>query len=243
MTQNRTTRLLREQEYAREVLRSEEKNWGWATPAGRIRLARRAAFLASIPQSATSDVLEIGCGTGTFTAALAGRFRRLVAVDLSVDLLTVARRRVPGATFARMDAHDMSFRDSSFDAVVGVSILHHLDWALALRNLRRLIRPGGRIGFSEPNLANPQIFLQKSIPVLKRLAGDSPDEYAFTCTEARRCLESSGFSAITVRPFEFLHPGVPAWGIPLVTKMESIAMRTPLAFIAGSILIEARAGG
>jgi ubiquinone/menaquinone biosynthesis C-methylase UbiE len=239
MTGTRTTRLLREQEYARGVLRSEEKNWGWATPAGRIRHARRYAFLASIPQPSTNDVLEIGCGTGTFTAALEGRFRRLVAVDISVELLNVARERVPGATFAQMDAHDMSFRDSSFDSVVGVSILHHLDWALTLRNLRRLLRPGGRILFSEPNLANPQIFLQKSIPFLKQLAGDSPDEYAFTCAEARRCLEAAGFTEIVVRPFEFLHPSVPKWGIPAITMLETVAMRTPLAAIAGSILMEA----
>jgi ubiquinone/menaquinone biosynthesis C-methylase UbiE len=243
MIRTRAARILREQEYGRGVLSSEERNWGWATPAGRIRHVRRAEFLSSIPLPADSRVLEIGCGTGTFTASLAGRFRRLIAVDISAELLAVARRRVPGATFVQMDAHDMPFRDSSFDAVVGVSVLHHLDWALALRNLRRLLRPEGWIRFSEPNLANPQVFLQKSIPILKRLAGDSPDEYAFTRSEARRCLESSGFSAITVRPFEFLHPGVPAWGIPLVTKLESVAMRTPLAFIAGSILIEARAGG
>ena len=79
-----------------------------------------------------------------------------------------------------MDGHAPEFSAGTFDAILGVSILHHLNWHTALANCFQLLKPNGIIRFSEPNLLNPQTYLTKNIPLLKRLAGDSPDEYAFT---------------------------------------------------------------
>jgi hypothetical protein len=87
---------------------------------------------------------------------------------------------------------------------------------------------------------NPQIFLQKSIPFLKRLAGDSPDEYAFTRFEIAKRLSQAGFSSIRVKPFEFLHPAVPEAWISRIERLESWVEGTFLREIGGSILIEAR---
>jgi SAM-dependent methyltransferase len=142
-----------------------------------------------------------------------------------------------------MDAHCPGFSEESFDAIVGVSILHHLDWDLALGNYLRLLRPGGLVRFSEPNLANPQIFLQKNIRWVKRLSGDSPDEYAFTRWGIRRSLANAGYRDIMVRPFEFLHPRTPERLIPILLKIEERLSRTRLNEIAGSLLIQARKPG
>ena len=108
-----------------------------------------------------------------------------------------------------MDAHALDVPDGSLDAVVGCSILHHLEWGRALKDYFRALKPGGAIRFSEPNLLNPQIFLQKTIPVLKRWAGDSPDEYAFSRFAIARVLHRVGFSRVNVMAFEFLHPAIP----------------------------------
>jgi SAM-dependent methyltransferase len=235
-------RLERERAHAAILLESEEKNWNWHTPAGKLRLGRRLEFLVdAVPADRRSEavIIEVGAGTGTYSAGLSAAYPRLVATDISPDLLAKARARVPGCTFEVMDAHALAVPDGSLDAVVGCSILHHLDWGRAARDYFRALKSGGRIRFSEPNLLNPQIFLQKSVPFLKRMAGDSPDEYAFTRFSFRRVLEGAGFRAIRIQPFEFLHPATPERWIPAVKRIESRISATPLVEFGGSLLISA----
>lgn len=232
-------RLQRETEHGATITAFRHAEFSWASPTGKIRRSRRVEFLVSgLPRDAR--ILEIGAGIGVQTMALLAAFDNVVAIDISPHLLAVAEKRAPGASYHVMDAHKPNFPSHSFDAIVGVSILHHLDWDQALTSFRELLRPGGLIRFSEPNMLNPQIFLQKNIPYLKRLAGDSPDEYAFTRWRIARSLKAAGFENISVRPFEFLHPRTPRLLIPLVTTLESWISKTLLNEIAGSLLIEAR---
>jgi ubiquinone/menaquinone biosynthesis C-methylase UbiE len=232
-------KLLREKLHGSTETAVQQAEYGWDSPAGKIRRDRRIEFCVSgIP--ANAQVLELGAGTGLQTAHLLGRFRSVIGIDISIDLLHVAGQRAPRAHYAVMDAHRLGFEDARFDAVLGISILHHLDWDIAIRECFRVLKPGGIARFSEPNLANPQIFLQKNIPWLKRRLGDSPDEYAFTRGRIIRSLQRTGFSAIQVKPFEFLHPGTPRRFIPAVLKLEAILSHTLINRIAGSLLIEAR---
>jgi 2-polyprenyl-3-methyl-5-hydroxy-6-metoxy-1,4-benzoquinol methylase len=239
MTAQLTDRLRREIEHGSKDIALRQAEAGWDSPAGRMRRDRRATFLLNqLPRSAR--VLEIGAGTGLHTLSLLAAIDDVTAIDISPDLLEVARRRAPGAKYHLMDGHAPEFSAGTFDAILGVSILHHLNWHTALANCFQLLKPNGIIRFSEPNLLNPQIYLQKNIPLLKRLAGDSPDEYAFTRWQIARSLREIGFAAISVRPFEFLHPATPERLIPLVMKVEDWVSRTALNEVAGSLLIEAK---
>lgn len=232
-------RLRRETEHGATTTAFRQAEFGWGSPAGKIRRSRRCEFLVSgLPRDA--KILEIGAGTGLQTVALLAAFDDVVGIDISPALLAVARQCAPGVPYHAMDAHKPDFPPHSFDAIVGVSILHHLNWDQALASFRQLLRPGGLVRFSEPNMLNPQVFLQKNISFLKRLAGDSPDEYAFTRWKIARSLKTAGFEDIAVKPFEFLHPATPRRLIPLVIALESWISRTPLNEIAGSLLIEAR---
>lgn len=234
-----TERLERERLHARHIIAHSEHNWGWHTPAGKIRWQRRLDYLLqAAPKEA--KVLEIGCGSGTFTAGLAQHFTHLTAIDIAEDLLAQARSKAPGVTFQRMDAHHLEFPDQCFDAIIGCSVLHHLDWDTALRNFYPKLKTGGIIRFSEPNLLNPQIFLQKNIPFLKAWAGDSPDEYAFTARQIRHALQQAGFERITVTAYEFLHPSTPPAWINRLIWLENGLSRTPLRHLGGSLLLEAR---
>jgi ubiquinone/menaquinone biosynthesis C-methylase UbiE len=234
-----TDRIRREVEHGAKDVALRQAEAGWDSPAGRIRRGRRASFLLNqLPRSAR--VLEIGAGTGLQTLSLLAAVDDVTAIDISSDLLEVARRRAPGANYCVMDAHAPEFAAGTFDAIVGVSILHHLTWDRALTSCFRLLRSGGIVRFSEPNLLNPQIYLQKNIPLLKRLAGDSPDEYAFTRWQIARSLRNIGFAGISVKAFEFLHPATPERFIPFVTRLEGWISKTVLNEIAGSLLIEAK---
>jgi SAM-dependent methyltransferase len=235
-------RLERERQHAHEILASEERNWNWHTPAGRIRFERRVKFLSeALPADVrgSAAVIEVGAGTGTYSGRLGESYARLISTDISPDLLQRASERCPNVRFEVMDAHELNVADSSLDAVVGCSILHHLEWGRAVKDYYRALKPGGVIRFSEPNLLNPQIFLQKSIPIFKRWAGDSPDEYAFSRFEIAGILRSAGFSRVNVVPFEFLHPAIPERWIDFLVKVEKWLERTAFREIGGSILIEA----
>jgi len=236
---NLKQRIEREKDHARNIINSDESNWGWKTPAGSIRWRRRLEFLTQVPDIPPNKVLELGCGTGTFTSDLSHVFTNLTSIDISNDLLEIARQKAPAVEFRCMDAHDLKFADNSFDAVIGCSVLHHLDWTRALREAHRVLRVGGCIRFSEPNLVNPQIFLQKTIPAFKKRMGDSPDEYAFTKWEIARSLKTVGFQCIKATPYEFLHPSTPSKWIKYIINLEDVISRTPLRHIAGSLNITA----
>ena len=222
-------------------------DWGgkvpdWERPAGQRRLKRRSEMLTSLIQPHQS-VLEIGCGTGYFTKPLAVTGARITAIDISPDLLQVSRRRVPATNvnFLLENAYAMSFPENSFDLVVGISILHHLDVEKGLTEVFRVLKPGGGIFFTEPNMLNPQIALQKNIPPLKKWVGDSPDETAFFKWGMASRLRRHGFVEVEVEPFDFMHPAIP---VPLIPFWERFCLgleRVPLLrAIGGSLRIQAR---
>lgn len=237
-------RLHREIEHHRAVADQDvERIWGWASPAGRRRADRRAALFAAYGAiSPGTRVLEVGCGTGEFTSRIAPCGADLVALDLSAELLTRARAKVStGARFVRGDAQRLPFSDASFDVVYGCSILHHLDPESALREVRRVLRFGGRLAFSEPNLLNPQVWIMFKCNAIRPYFGNSPDEMAFTRPAISRILDRVGFSRFSVRYFDFLHPLVPAGLVPATERLSILLEQIPfLRAVSGSMFIQAQ---
>lgn len=216
-----------------------EEVWGWGTPAGQVRAKRRAAIIlegAAIGPS--SRVIEIGCGTGMFTAAFAESGAEIVAVDLSPDLLARAdQRKLARVRFVLKNFEDCEL-DGPFDAVIGSSVLHHLDMERALPKIFNLLKPGGRLSFAEPNMLNPQVFCERHFR--RFFPYVSPDETAFIRTGLRRQLEAARFEHVSIRPFDWLHPSVPSSLIPLVSRIGGFLEKTwPLSEFAGSLIIRA----
>lgn len=102
--------------------------------------------------------LEVGCGYGRISGVLLSRPGiRLVGVDQSSGMLKVCLRELKGPFFpCRADAGRLPFRDEAFDAVLCSGVLMHLrEPAAALRELCRVLRPGGRLAVSANNLLSP----------------------------------------------------------------------------------------
>ena len=231
--------------HGRELARSDpELVWGWASPSGRVRAERRAGLIAAAACLAPGTrVLEVGCGTGFFTSMFVRSGAYITAVDLSPDLLEIARRKgLPGdkVRFIEKPFEDCEV-DGPFDAVVGSSVLHHLDIESSFSKIFDLLKPGGVMCFAEPNMLNPQIFLQKNIPWLKRFMGDSPDETAFSRWPLHSVLEKKGFGDIEITPFDWLHPAVPERLIHVVSRWgDALERMTVVREFAGSLLIKCR---
>ena len=237
-------RLSHERKHAKVLLKDPERIWGWATPAGRVRAQRRAKLIieaANINQN--SLTLEVGSGTGIFTQLISKTGATIVACELSKELLELALKKSypPTVTFINQDTMQLgSEHYDRYDVVWGSSVLHHLDLGLFLSAALRLIKPGGRLVFAEPNMMNPQIWLERSTSVIRRITGTSPDETAFYRWRLEEVLRKEGFVNVSIRPHEFLHPRTPKLFIPVVQLLTSAAERIwPILEVAGSLLIKA----
>lgn len=236
-------RLQREQAHDRRIAERAEEIWNWDSPAGRRRAARRASLYVEHGALRSGRLaLELGCGTGLFLERVARSGAVVIGVDLSGDLLARARVRTASLSnvrLARVDAHRLPFPEASFDVVYGSSILHHLDLEVALLETTRVLKPRGRIVFTEPNLWNPQVAYMYLVGPRDRF-GLSPDEMAFTRSRIRSLLVQVGFAEVVVQPFDFLHPALPRFAIGAVARVGSVLEALPGArAIAGSLLVHA----
>jgi SAM-dependent methyltransferase len=217
--------------------------WGWSGPAGAIRAERRAEFLiqqAGLKPGVTC--LELGCGTGEFTTRLLRSGCALSAVELSEATAAVCRQRVAGKAEIIVGNIETGegLQGRTFAAIVGISVLHHVNMELCLKHTLTLLKPGGRFAFSEPNMSNPQVWLERHVGFLRRWRHATLHETAFRACALRRLFESAGLEVSVCEPFDFLHPSTPRWCIGAVKLLERMLEATPLRVLAGSVRI---AGG
>jgi len=245
-SQAKDAKAEREIKFGAELAKGDpEYLWGWGSPAGRLRALRRAGLIvAGAGLAPGSRVLEIGCGTGLFTEMFARSGARIVAVDISPELLEKARQRhlpSPQVRFIEKRFEECDL-DGPFDAVIGSSVLHHLDLLPACSKMFSLLRPGGSLAFAEPNMLNPQVFAERKFR--RWFPRISADETAFVRTRLRRVLRESGFENIRIVPFDWLHPATPQGWLPLVQGLGRALERIPVVReFSGSLLMSARRPG
>ena len=236
-------RLSNEKKHGEFISEHGEEIWNWSSPAGRRRWARRCRLFKEFIGNTHSRVLEISCGTGLFTEELARTDNTILAIDISEALIMKAKERVSSANVAFIvgNACETEFASGSLDFIVGSSSLHHLEVKSALKEFIRILKPGGGMMFTEPNMMNPQVALTKNVPFIKRRAGDSPDETAFSRWDIAEKLRRFGFVDVSVEPFDFLHPQTPARLLNLAERLTRRVEKTPLVReIAGSLIIRCR---
>ncbi|MEU0083075.1 class I SAM-dependent methyltransferase [Streptomyces sp. NPDC006274] len=176
--------------------------------------ANSAAYLIGELRSGL-DVLDVGCGPGTITADLAELVApgHVTAVDAAADVLDRARayaeeRGLDNLRFAVADVHGLDFPDDSFDVVHAHQVLQHVgDPVQALREMRRVCRPGGVVAVRDSDYAafnwypEPPV-LDEWLELYRRVAranGGEPDAGRRLLSWAR----AAGFTDIT--------PGAAAW--------------------------------
>jgi len=106
-----------------------------------------AFLLARVPRPCR-EALEIGCGAGAFSHALAARAEHVLALDLSPEMIRVAQARElrrANLEFQLADASTWRFPSERFDCIASIATLHHLDPGVLLPRLRDALRPGGML--------------------------------------------------------------------------------------------------
>jgi ubiquinone/menaquinone biosynthesis C-methylase UbiE len=123
-------------------------------PMAKMEKAGLHAMRESLLGGASGDVIEIGGGTGLNLPCYGPEIRSLTITEPEPPMLRRLERRVseqrPSATVLRAPAEDLPFEDHSFDVAVSTLVLCGVDdQPRALRELRRVLRPGGRLLFIE----------------------------------------------------------------------------------------------
>ncbi len=169
-----------------------------ADPDGYERsLARCRAYLR-----ATDRLFEFGCGTGTTALRLAPHVAELVATDISAEMIAIARERAAAqgctnATFQTADPAAMEPPDAGFDAVAGFNVLHLVaDRAAVLRNLYRMLKPGGHFISKTVCLGDAgwpaRLAFRALIPAMQ-LAGKAPSVAFLGGGQLEREIAAAGF--------------------------------------------------
>lgn len=135
------------------------------------------------------NVLDYGCGKGDYAVKLLDMGARVEGIDIAQTYIDECSRLARDGCydparycFQVMDAHTLDFPDDHFDVVIGNGILHHLDFEVALREIHRVLKPGGRAIFQEPIAGNPLLRLFRLLTPKAR----TDDERPFTRADLRR---------------------------------------------------------
>lgn len=149
-------------------------------------------------------ILEYGCGDGVNTLAMARRGAYVIAIDISWDLIRIARQRLvvngitSGVEFIVGSAHELPLRDESVDIVFGIAILHHLDLALSAQEVKRVLGKKGRAIFQEPMRDSKILKLIRSL-IPYQPTNVSPFERPLTTSELMKF--AKGCSSYRYKPF------------------------------------------
>jgi len=176
--------------------------WRAHSDAVNIAFLERWLPVNSVQLLLKTDLFDEALGQGPYPL-LTSRAERVVGMDLARPILKTATSRYPKLLATGADARQLPFADSVFDLIVSNSTLDHFDsladMAASLRELQRVLRPGGDILLTIDNRANPIIWLRNVLPfrLLNRL-GLVPYRFGATCgpSHLRWILVGLGFEVL-----------------------------------------------
>lgn len=177
-----------------------------------------ALLVETVPPGSGERVLDVGCGAGATTLALARRLGAegdCLGIDISGPLIAAATARAEReglpARFVRADAQRWAFEPAGFDRIVSrFGVMFFGDFVQAFANLRRAARKGAELRFvawrapeENPFMTTAERAAAPLLPEMPARRPDAPGQFAFADHgRVRGILEESGWTAIDIRPID-----------------------------------------
>ena len=187
-------------EYLRSTFEQVPELYDRARPGYPAPLFDELAVVAELPVAAR--IVEVGCGTGQATIALAERGYQVTSVELGERLAAIARRKLaafPGVEVINADFETWQAPHAEFDAVVAFTSFHWIDPVLRFEKAAALLRDGGALAVAEiehvllpdgdPIFVEMQEDYGAVLPDVKAEGPRHPDDVGDLCAE----IEASGF--------------------------------------------------
>ena len=165
---------------------------GYVKETMEVKLLREKTDVGAIPRA-----LEIGCGTGIGSRLIMKYFspEKLISIDGNDELIAVAcrKRACDAVEYSTQNIRALPFEDDQFDAVFDLADLHNSeDWREGLRELTRVLKPGGLLILEEITL---DTFTHAAGKLFRRLA-EHPYESMMTVTELSAEILRNGFEVL-----------------------------------------------
>lgn len=176
-----------------------------------------AAIIARAAPQSCERVIDVGCGCGATTIELGqkvGAAGHVTGVDVSGPMLARAAERLPPGLpieLVQADATTYAFVPGGFDLVFSrFGVMFFAEPARSFANLRRALRPGGRLAFvcwrsprENPWMMLPLHAAYEHVPRLPELGPEDPGPFSFANTErVRRILDAAGFRSVALEPLD-----------------------------------------
>ncbi|HEX5748789.1 MAG TPA: methyltransferase domain-containing protein [Archangium sp.] len=175
-------------------------------------------LVEAVSAGSGSRVLDVGCGTGSTTLAVARRLGakgHCTGIDISEPMITAARARAERegtpASFLRANAQDHSFEPASFDTLISrFGVMFFDDPIRAFANLRRAAKEGADMRFiawrspsDNPFMTTAERAAAPLLPGMPARRPDAPGQFAFADpSRVHRILEESGWTGIDIQPLD-----------------------------------------
>lgn len=174
--------------------------------AGQTRSWRRAT-LRAVDAQPGERVLDLAAGTGTSSEPFAAAGAQVVPCDFSFGMLSVGKARRPDLPFTAGDATRLPFADASFDAVtISFGLRNVVDTVGALREMLRVVRPGGRIvvcEFSQPTWQPFRTvyveYLMRALPKVAGAVTKDAGSYEYLAESIRAWPDQEGLGRVLLQ--------------------------------------------
>lgn len=214
---------------------------GWPQRYGSAGVRRRIEKMSSLWPLTGERLLDLGCGNGSYTTVMAAGFQETYGVEIETQRLAEFRAHldqhpVPGVHALAMSGEQLDFADGHFDVVTAIEVIEHvLDLPAAVREVHRVLKPGGAFVITAPNRWFPietHSFMVRGrevpskywplvpwVPPMHRRLSTARN---FRPKDLRRLLLPVGFSEVGI---DYLMPPFDQWGpgrfiAPITDRLE-----------------------
>lgn len=221
---------------------SKQLSWEVLTEQSYKKLLRY--FFEMVHPNTSETILDLGCGTGSFTSRISQIFPNIIGIDISSELIESAVRMNPNIIYRVGDIEKLDIPENSVDICALFGVLHHfLNIENVMSEIYRVLKKGGRFWSYDPHKYNPAflIYRDPSSPFMSKL-GRTENERLMTRAELTEVCNKVGFVNINTKiisgiTHSDIHGKLAQKILPIYNLWELLLGKLPLAKFIGSYVL------